>query len=446
MGHKLQLPRLGQRIVRSVLASLLCMLVYYLRGMHGIPFFAVIASLQCIQPYMKNMRNAGRNRIIGTLIGAAWGTLVLYLEFWALGEQGYSEMMHFVLVSLCVGAVLYSAVTLGVSESAYFSCVVFLSIAMNHVTDENPAQFIIDRILDTTIGVGIGIFVNSLHFPRVRHPEILFVSGIDQIMTETVGRASAAEQAGSGDAAQMTSYTKISLNRLIEDGAKFTVMTRQTPAMIRETVPGILLKYPVIAMDGAVMYDMNSRRYLYAELMDEETGAEVDAFFRREKAHYFINTIEDHLLVIFYHEMMPGAMERLYHQRRVSPYRNYVKTERDVHTNVVYYLTTGPRAEIEAFRDKLMQQPFASRVRTVIDTYKCAEGDVILRVYSAEATRERMLQRLKEHLQAEKIVKFGMEENGVDVCLSCHGDRMVKEIKRMYEPISLEGWRNMLKV
>ena len=46
----------------------------------------------------------------------------------------------------------------------------------------------------------------------------------------------------------------------------------------------------------------------------------------------------------------------------------------------------------------------------------------------------------------EKIVKFGLEEKGVDVCLPCHGDEMVREMKRMFEPVSLKGWRNMLKV
>lgn len=440
MDHKLEFPRPGQRIVRSVLAALLCMVVYYLRGMRGIPFFAVVAALQCIQPSMKNMREMGRKRIVGTLIGAAWGALVLYVEFWALGGkeasslggQDYPEMLHLILVGACTGAVLYSTVVLKLPESAYFSAVVFLSIAMNHVTDENPSIYIIDRILDTSIGVVIGILMNSVHFPRIRHSEILFVSGIDQMMSEQVHK--------------LSGYTRITLNRLIGDGAKFTVITKQTPAMIREVVQGVTLKYPVIAMDGAVMYDMNSRRYLHKEEMDDETGAAVDAFFRQEKAHYFINTIEDDLLVIYYHEMAPGAMERLYQQRRVSPYRNYVKTDRDVHTNVVYFLTIGPRAEIEAFWDKLLKQPFADRIRIVEDTYKCAEGDLILRVYSADATRKRMLKRLKEYVQAEKIVKFGFEEQGVDVCLPCHGDEMVKEIKRMFEPISLKGWRNMLKV
>lgn len=435
MEHSLQFPPPGQRIMRSVLASLLCMYIYYLRGKSGIPFFAVVAALQCIQPSMKNMREMGRKRIVGTLIGAAWGALVLYLEFWIIGTREdlrFSEMLHLVLVGACVGAVIYSTVVMKLPESAYFSSVVFLSIVMNHVTDENPSVYIIDRILDTSIGVAVGILMNSVHLPRLRHPEILFVSGIDQMMAE--------------DTHHLTGYTKITLNRLIGDGAKFTVITRQTPAMIRETVPGITLAYPVIAMDGAVMYDMNSRAYLYAERMDEETGAVVNAFFRSEKVPYFINTIEDDLLVIFYHEMMPGAMERLYRQRRVSPYRNYVKTDRDVHTNVVYFLATGPREKIGAFRERLMRQPFAGRIRTVLDTYKCAEGDVILRVYSADATRERMLRRLKEHLGAERIVKFGLEEKGADESLPYHGDRMAGEMKRMFEPVSPEGWRNILKL
>lgn len=44
--HKLFIP--GQRIVRTVIAILLCMLVYEARGRRGMPIFALIAAVMCI--------------------------------------------------------------------------------------------------------------------------------------------------------------------------------------------------------------------------------------------------------------------------------------------------------------------------------------------------------------------------------------------------------------
>ncbi|MGX8729260.1 MAG: hypothetical protein ACSW75_06800, partial [Lachnospiraceae bacterium] len=71
---KKRLPMPGQRIMRSVLAAFLCLLIYYLRGRQGAPFYSIIAALQCIQPYTANMLKVGKNRITGTLIGAFWGS------------------------------------------------------------------------------------------------------------------------------------------------------------------------------------------------------------------------------------------------------------------------------------------------------------------------------------------------------------------------------------
>lgn len=198
----------------------------------------------------------------------------------------------------CAGAVIYSTVLLHIPDNAYFAAVVFLSIAMNHVTDANPGIYIIDRVIDTGVGVLVGSFVNSFHLPRVRDTKALFISGLDQTM--------------SGDRHVLSPYTKIELNRLISDGAKFTVMTKQTSAMIREVLPGIKLNCPVIIMDGAAMFDMNTRQYLHVAKMESSLGRDIDQFLQRTKAHYFINTIEDDLLVTFYYEMAEGPMKTMY--------------------------------------------------------------------------------------------------------------------------------------
>ncbi len=46
---KRQIPLPGQRILRSLIAILLCFAVYALRGRRGMPFYSAIAALQCIQ-------------------------------------------------------------------------------------------------------------------------------------------------------------------------------------------------------------------------------------------------------------------------------------------------------------------------------------------------------------------------------------------------------------
>lgn len=428
--HRLPIP--GQRIIRSMFAAWICMLIYDLRGRDGIVFLAVIASLQCIQPFAENTLQMGKKRIIGTLVGAVWGTTVLYLEFFAVGNAGLEQMLHFLLMGAVAGAVMYSTVLLKIPDSAYFSAVVFLSIAMNHVTDAAPILYVIDRVIDTTVGVLVGIAVNSLQLPRLKNKDILFVSGIDQVASEK--------------GHQMAPYTVFELNRLIREGARFSVITKQTPSMIRELMGNIRLKYPVIAMDGAALYDMEERKYLCTEVLDKQTGRKVCDYLDGRNAHYFINTIEDQLLASFYHEMGEGPMKELYMKRRTNPYRNFVRTDREITENILHFTIVGTPDEVHDIRDDLLLQPFSDEVRTDFSTYECPEGVQILRVYSALASKEKMIRKLKEYVSAEKVVKFGIEESWADTCFPYAGDEMVRELKKEFEPVSLKGWRNMIRV
>ena len=427
------LPVPGQRIIRSMVAMWICMLIYYLRGRDGLPFLSVIAALQCIQPYSENSLVMGRKRIIGTLIGAVWGTAVLYFEFLATGNAGLEEMLHFLLMGAVAGAVIYSTVLLKMPENAYFSTVVFLSIVMNHATDTAPVIYVIDRVIDTTVGVFVGFFVNSLHLPRLRKEGILFLTGLDHIAAEK-GHV-------------MSPYTKIELNRLISDGADFSVITRQTPAMIREMMSDIRLKLPVIAMDGAVMYDMNERKYLRKEMLDEELGKNISNYLKEENAHFFINTIEDQLLVTFYYEMVPGPMEKLYLQRKSSIHRNFVHTEREITENILYITVVGNNEEIQKISSDLVLQPFYSQIRIKTTSFDCPEGVELLRIYNARATREKMVERLKEYVSAGKqLIKFGSPEEWADDCFPYAGDDMIRQMKKIFEPVSIKGWRNMIRI
>jgi uncharacterized membrane protein YgaE (UPF0421/DUF939 family) len=80
MEHHRRIPLPGQRIIRSAVAVALCLIVYVLRGHRGIPLYSALAAMQCMQPYTKDMKGVARKRILGTVIGAVWGLLLLVIE------------------------------------------------------------------------------------------------------------------------------------------------------------------------------------------------------------------------------------------------------------------------------------------------------------------------------------------------------------------------------
>lgn len=426
ISFKLPIP--GQRIVRSTIAVALCFVIYYLRGKRGIPFYSALAVLQCMQPYHTSMKEMAKKRTTGTFVGAFWGLAVILILLALNGNRpgGIEESFtKYMLISLFTGIVLYSTVVLDCKKSSYFSCVVFLSITVMHITDESPILFVMNRVLDTLIGIGLAIIVNSAHLPRRKHNEILFVSGIDDTILNSGSR--------------LTPYNKVELNRLIENGANFTISTIRTPASVREALEGVNLRLPIIAMDGAVLYDMEENSFLMKYQMSDSQADKMSTFLDDIGITYFTNTVVDDLLVIYYQNLENEAEQGIYERYRKSPYRNYVKVEHPICCNVVYFLVIEKKEKTEQLYQQLMEQEWVSDFRIVLADSMNYPGYAHIKIYHKQATREHMLQNLEALLDIEKTVTFGSIEGKYDVFIA-NSDRniMVKELKKRYEPVDFK--------
>lgn len=420
---RVRFPVPGQRILRSVAAVALCFVIFYIRNKQGIPFYSALAVLQCIQPYQDSTARVARNRVTGTLIGAFWGLVVILLRTWihGLSEENFGG---YLLATLFTGVVIYSAVVLNCRNTAYFSCVVFLSITVMHMTDDSPILFVLNRVLDTLIGVGVALAVNAVHLPRVRQKDILFVSGIDDTI---LNRSD-----------EMSAYSKVELNRLIDSGANFTVSTNRTPATVRESLSGIRLKLPIIAMDGAVLYDLEENSYLMKYQMSPAQARQIGGFFEERGVPYFTNCITDDLLIIYYDRLETETQRQVYEKRRRSPYRNYVRREEIVCENVVYLYLINEREKVRTLYTELMSQPWIRDYRVRLRDSVKYPGYANIKIYHRDATREHMLKNLQAILGIDKVVTFGSVEGSCDVLVQ-NADKnvMVRALRRIYEPVRL---------
>ena len=420
---KKPLPPIGARIMKSSLGSLICVAIYFLRELlpigSGIPFYSILAVLWCIQPYTTSTLAMAKQRTIGTFLGAAYG-LAFLLVFRALG--GGNKVTVYITSCLMLIPVLYTTVLLEKRNASYFSCVVFLTIAFNHSFDENPYLFAFNRVLDTLIGIGVGVLLNSAHRPVKQKENVLYVSGIDSVLVSS--------------REVMIPYNKVELNRLIAQGVNFTISTIRTPASMMDPLSGINLKLPVIAMDGAVLYDIRENRYLDVFALERSAAARVEAMIESEGAHAFVNVLRDNTLLIYYGEFKNDAEKDMFDRLRRSPYRNYTgKAYRsDEGREQVLYIMTLTRID--------HAQKIAGRIREVLGTtvrvmlYPASEYDgyTYLKVYAADACKANMLKILQKRIGADRVVTFGSIPGQYDVYVHDDGgNSAVKMLKRLYE-------------
>lgn len=83
--------------------------LYVLRGEEGVPIFSTIAAIICMQPYAENSIQVSINRIIGTLLGAVFALLVLYLIQYIPYQV---RILRYLVISFAVIPVMYVTVLL----------------------------------------------------------------------------------------------------------------------------------------------------------------------------------------------------------------------------------------------------------------------------------------------------------------------------------------------
>ncbi|ERK28486.1 FUSC family protein [Clostridium intestinale] len=153
-----KLPKIGLRNLKTALSVLACILLFEILN-RELPFYACIAAVICTGDSVKNSVLAGKNRLIGTLIGGLHGILFIFIE-------PYIPIPTSVLISLGIVIVIYTGVILKKQPSISISCVVFLAIMIN-IRGGVTYLYAINRIIDTAIGIVIAVLVNKYFNPTL---------------------------------------------------------------------------------------------------------------------------------------------------------------------------------------------------------------------------------------------------------------------------------------
>lgn len=415
-----RLPAIGFRIIKSAVGVFLCLITYLIRRETGIPFYSALATLWCIQPLGKSTRKNALQRMTGTFIGAAYGLIFILLNFYLI--HPVYDIWHYFLLSLFIIPVIYTTVLLNRQNTSYFSCVVYLSIVVNHLGDANPYLFVWNRVLDTLIGIGIGYLISIARLPRKRRKDILFVSGLDGTLLNLEHT--------------LTPYCKIELNRMLGEGLNFTIATRRTPASMIDMLKGVDLKLPVIAMDGAVLYDTHTHCYKKVYLIGRQSAQQIYRFLREEGFHVFTNIIKEDLLIILYGDFTNPAEQQLYDSLHTSLYRNYVKGTLSDTLDVVYFVVLDTRERTELLYDKLQELGWTDRFKVLYYAAEDYPGYYYIKIYNKQASRKHMIDYLMKEINVNEAFRFGTIPDQCDYVIhDGSGNGVVKLLRRYFSPV-----------
>ena len=413
------LPPIGMRIIKSAVGVFLGFLIYFIRGRQGTPFYTALSVLWCMQPYTSDSKNKSLQRTIGTMIGAVYGLVFIMFEYYVLEFR--HEFLRYILISLLIVAVIYTTVLLNRKNSSYFSCVVYLSIVVIHITDDNPYLFVLNRVLDTMIGIVIAFLVNNFKIPTKKRKDILFVSELDDVLLTMKEN--------------LTSYSKFELNKMLDDGAKFTIATMRSPASLLEALQDININLPVVVMDGAMLFDIKNNRCLKLYNMTAAETNEFIRFFDERDFHCFANVVIEDSVVIYYGDFKNKTEETIYKELRSSPYRNYIKRRMPLDIGAAYLMLIDTEERIENLYSDLVQAGYTESHKVLKYPSHDYKGYMYIKIYNKMAVKKKMIKEIKKVAKAEEIITFGNIEGISDIIITGKdGNEIVKKFKKTYEP------------
>lgn len=223
--------------------------------------------------------------------------------------------------------------------------------------------------------------------------ETLFISDLDGTLLDS--------------SARLSDESLRTLNLAAEKGAAFTVATARTLASSGIILKDLTLNFPVILMNGVLIYDFKVGEYIYKASLDKEAVQNIITLLHSCAVDAFMYTIEGEAMHTYYERISSGAMQNFYNERKEKYYKSFSHTD-DFFSlcrkDIIYFTV------IDSYQRLLPIYRMVSQIKgTEVTFYSDRYSDELwyIEIFSAEASKKKAVRFLRELIKPERIVCFG---------------------------------------
>lgn len=144
---------IGMRNIKTSISVFLSIIICSLLKFES-SFYAAIAALVCMQPSIEKTYITGKNRILGTLVGAFLGFI-----FSSIFPKNplFSALGIIIIICICN--------RLQWNDTISMAGIVFLSIMLTNMDKKHALVYSIKRTFETLIGIVVAFIVNTFIAP-----------------------------------------------------------------------------------------------------------------------------------------------------------------------------------------------------------------------------------------------------------------------------------------
>lgn len=212
--------------------------------------------------------------------------------------------------------------------------------------------------------------------------------------------------------AEVSDFTRDTINRLTERGMLFTVATARSLASAGKILSGLELKVPIILMNGVLIYDMQKKEYIKINGLKRELSELVIGLARKFMLQPFMYSVSDNQLSTRYERLTSPAMEHFYKERRDKYYKSFTQvSDFSQHLDNVIYFTFIAKKERLAPLYEALKDNSELNITYYYDVYDHELW--YLEVFSSAASKEHGVRFLREKFGFDRITAFGDNTNDI---------------------------------
>lgn len=223
------------------------------------------------------------------------------------------------------------------------------------------------------------------------------------------------------DADKETSpFTRETLNNLTADGLHFSIATARTASSALQILSELNINIPVILMNGVLIYDMKTERYINIEALSPATALKITEVFENYGETGFMYAINNDKPVTFF-ESLGNKVMKDFHDERVTRYsKKFEKIENfkaGIPDNQIIYFTLMD--EYQPLKDMLEDFRNIEGLEAVLYRDIYSESSWFLELHSIKATKYNAVKYIREHYGFDRIIGFGDNLNDIPLLKAC---------------------------
>jgi len=219
---------------------------------------------------------------------------------------------------------------------------------------------------------------------------------------------------------EISEYTRSTLNQLIAGGLHFSIATARTAATVEKIVAGLQINLPVILMNGVMIYDLQTAKYLNIQTIPGETVKAIITLLKEHTLTGFMYAVSGTELVTYYEDLKSPALQEFYQERVTRYQKSFEQTASFLNVTpgnqIIYFVLLDEQKPLMLIYEALKALPEID-LAFYKDIYD--KNLWVLEIHSIHASKFNAVNYLREYCGFHRIIGFGDNLNDLPLFAAC---------------------------